>query len=301
MTLPRQVLPGCFYLLTRRCTQRQFLLRPDDATNNAFVYCLAEAAERFQIEVIIAQQMSNHHHTTLFDRYGRIIEFAAHFHKMLAKCQNSLRGRWENMWSTHPPSIVRLVDRNDVIDKIVYTATNPVLDHLVDRVDHWPGPKTVRAFLRQEPLRAHRPAHFFREKGVMPASVTLNFTIPPELGDGEALIAEVRTRIAAVELECARQRMSSGRRIVGRGVILRQPWHASPETLEPRRQMSPRVAAKSKWTRIEALQRNREFLDDYRRALRAWLAREQLGGEPVIFPAGTYWLVRHANVAVHAN
>jgi hypothetical protein len=38
--LPRQVLPRRFYLITRRCCQRQFLLRPDPATNNAFLYCL---------------------------------------------------------------------------------------------------------------------------------------------------------------------------------------------------------------------------------------------------------------------
>jgi hypothetical protein len=50
MSLPRQVLQGTFYLLTRRCTQRQFLLRPDEETNNAFVYCLAEAAQRFDID-----------------------------------------------------------------------------------------------------------------------------------------------------------------------------------------------------------------------------------------------------------
>src|SRR5215212_10204097 len=46
MSLPRQVLPGQFYLITRRCTQRQFLLRPDRDTNNAFTYCLIEAAQR---------------------------------------------------------------------------------------------------------------------------------------------------------------------------------------------------------------------------------------------------------------
>jgi hypothetical protein len=47
MSLPRQVLPGRFYMLTRRCTQRQFLLRPDNDTNSAFVYCVAEATQRF--------------------------------------------------------------------------------------------------------------------------------------------------------------------------------------------------------------------------------------------------------------
>jgi hypothetical protein len=34
--------------------------------------------------------------------------------------------------------VVRLVGRDDVMDKLVYTATNPVKDGLVDRVDHWP-------------------------------------------------------------------------------------------------------------------------------------------------------------------
>jgi|SRR5215510_6464258 len=44
--LPRQVLPRRFYLITRRCAPRQFLLRPDAATNNAFLYCLIDAALR---------------------------------------------------------------------------------------------------------------------------------------------------------------------------------------------------------------------------------------------------------------
>ncbi len=44
--LPRQVLPRQFYLITRRCAQRQFLLHPDAATNNAFLYCLIVAALR---------------------------------------------------------------------------------------------------------------------------------------------------------------------------------------------------------------------------------------------------------------
>jgi hypothetical protein len=29
--------------------------------------------------------------------------------------------------------------REAVIDKLVYTATNPVMEHLVDSVHHWPG------------------------------------------------------------------------------------------------------------------------------------------------------------------
>ena len=75
MSLPRQVLPNQFYLVTRRCTQRQFLLRPDAETNNAFTYCLIEAAQRCQIDVLLLCAMSNHYHAVIFDRWGRYPEF----------------------------------------------------------------------------------------------------------------------------------------------------------------------------------------------------------------------------------
>jgi len=57
--LPRQVLPRQFYLITRRCAQRQFLLHPDAATNNAFLYCLIAAALRCEIDVVLPCAMSN--------------------------------------------------------------------------------------------------------------------------------------------------------------------------------------------------------------------------------------------------
>ncbi len=44
--LPRQVLPHQFYLITRRCTQRLFLFRPDAATNNAFLYRVSRGGAR---------------------------------------------------------------------------------------------------------------------------------------------------------------------------------------------------------------------------------------------------------------
>ena len=125
MTLPREVIPGRFYMITRRCTQRQFLLHPDKETNNAFIYCLAEAAQRFRIDVLLPIAMANHHHTVIYDRHGTVPAFTEHFHKMLAKSQNAYRGRWENFWSSEQVCVVRLVDAADVMRKLVYAATNP--------------------------------------------------------------------------------------------------------------------------------------------------------------------------------
>src|SRR6185503_6749598 len=99
MTLSRDVLPGRSYMLTRRCTQRQFLMRPDPETNNAFIYCLAVAAQRFSIEVNYTLAESNHHHTGIHDARGNYPEFLELIHKLFAKCQNVHRGRWENFWA----------------------------------------------------------------------------------------------------------------------------------------------------------------------------------------------------------
>jgi hypothetical protein len=144
MSRPRQVLPGQFYLVNRRCTQRMFLLRPDSITNNAFVYCLAEAAQRYDVDVVLPMAESNHHHTVLFDRHGRIPQFLEHFHKMLARCMNARWGRWENLWASVEPSVVRLLDRETVLDKMAYAAANPVKDNLVERTVQWPGTNGYR-------------------------------------------------------------------------------------------------------------------------------------------------------------
>jgi len=66
-------------MITRRCTQRQFLMRPDRETNNAFIYCLAVAAQRSRIRVIFTVAMSNHHHTGIEDPEGNYPEFLEHF------------------------------------------------------------------------------------------------------------------------------------------------------------------------------------------------------------------------------
>jgi REP element-mobilizing transposase RayT len=293
---PRQVLPGQFYLVTRRCTQRQFLLRPDAPTNNAFTYCLIDAAQRAQIEVVLPCAMSNHYHAVIFDRFGRYPEFAEHFHKMFARSQNALRGRKENFWSSEQVSVVRLVNREDVIEKLVYTATNPVKDGLVDAVHHWPGVNGLGALLGRRPLRATRPGHFFRGNGAMPRQLELRLVIPPELGPEGEVLEELRQRVAVAEKSFATERQRIGHGVRGRRAVLRQSWQGQPSSFEPGRGLRPRVAARCRWARIEALQRNREFIANYTSAREIWRA-----GGIVAFPPGTYWLRRHAHISIAAG
>ncbi len=152
-------------MITRRCTQRQFLMRPDRDTNNAFIYCLAFAAQRCNVRVLFTVAMSNHHHTGIEDTGGNYPAFLELFHKLFAKCQNALRGRWENFWSSEQTSVVRLVDANDVKNKMVYALSNPVKDGLVEKAHHWPGATSLSALTHGTSLSASRPKHFFRDEG----------------------------------------------------------------------------------------------------------------------------------------
>jgi REP element-mobilizing transposase RayT len=298
MTLPRQVVPGRDYMITRRCSERRFFLRPDDDTNNAFIYCLALAAMRANVQVTFAVAMSNHHHTGIHDPDGNFPVFTEHFHGLLARCQNAHLGRFENFWSSEPTSVVRLVEANDILDKMTYAFTNPTAADLVDAVEEWPGVTTFDATLSGGHITATRPKHFFRNNSGMPEVVSLPIARPcgfEDLGQSE-WASLVTDRVRAKEADHRQRRTAQGITVLGRAAVLRQDPFGCPSGHAPRFQMSPQVAAKNKWARIETLLRNRGFIEKYRIAFLDHLA----GLANVIFPFGTYLMRKIAKVACEA-
>jgi putative transposase len=295
MSLPRLVIPGRTYMVTRRCTQRQFLLRPDPDTTQAFLFCLAYAAKVSGVLIVAFLAHSNHHHTIVVDKEGRLPQFLETFHKLMAKHQNALRGRWENFWASESTSIVELIDADDILAKMVYALTNPVKDHIVERADQWPGASSLRANLDGTVISTKRPWRFFRKESGLAESLPLHCHRPP--GFEHLSQAEWRKvledAVRAVEKKAAGERRACGRGVLGRHAVLRQRPTERPHTHEARRALSPRVAAANKWARIEALQRSKAFLAAYRAARDLWQA-----GKQAVFPPGTYWLRRFASVPV---
>ena len=290
---PRQVVPGRVYLVTRRCTQRQFLLRPDRETNNAFLYCLGYAAGRAGVQLVAFIANSNHYHAVLVDVEGRLPEFLESFHKLLAKHQNCLRGRWENMWSSEHTSVVELVGPDDVFAKVVYTLTNPVKDHLVERAHHWPGASSLRATTTGRVLVASRPPRFFSAEGVMPKEVEIHCVKAPGF-DGVSTDEYRRAlveAISAAERAAHEERQASSRPLMGRKAVLAQRPSERPGSREPRRLLNPRIAAHEKGPRMEAIERLRAFHAAYAEARALWL-----GGDDPPFPPGTWWLSRWARI-----
>ena len=143
-----------------------------------------------------------------------------------------------------------------------------------------------------------RPAVFFSE--TMPEEETLVLVRPPglypALDDSRArarLLGEVRDRSEAM----ARRLREDGGRFMGMERVRRQPRRDAPDTRAPRRGIRPTVAGKSKWARIEALQRQVAFIDRHRRAREDY----ESGAREVEFPPGTYWMAVRFGVTVAKN
>src|SRR4051794_39552116 len=78
MTVPRQIVPGRTYLITRGCTQRLFLLRPDAMVRQIYLYCLGEAVQRFGITLNGFLPMSNHSHILRSEEHTSELQSPVH-------------------------------------------------------------------------------------------------------------------------------------------------------------------------------------------------------------------------------
>lgn len=291
MTRPRCVLPDTTYLITRRCTQRMFLLRPSEQTNELIGYAFAVAMERTQVQLHSLCVMSTHYHAVATDTEARLPEFWREAHRLIAKSVNALRKRSENLWSTTAPSGVELTGDETIIEKMVYTLTNPVEAGLVSHSIEWPG---LLMTWGDPPMVFRRPEKFYSKDSSLPEVATLKMVRPPcfsELNDEETREL-VRDRVEEREQSVRTRFRKERRRFLGAAAVLATRPLSKPKTRAPKGELNPRVAASNKLERIEALERQRVFVDSYKTARVLWCS----GVSNVVFPAGTYYLRVHAGV-----
>jgi len=285
VTAPRQVLPGTTYLVTRRCFQQQFLLQPCTTTNSVITYLLAVASRRFGVRIHAVCVLSNHFHLVVTDPEARLPAFEQYLDSLLARVLNASMGRWESFWAPSSYSAVALSSPDAIVEKAAYTLANPVAAGLVQRGHDWPGLWSHPEQIDGGPIRIARPA-FFRADGPMPETADLELTTPPGFESPEHFRERLTAALAVLEERAAIELASEGQAFLGTARLLAQSPTARPAAGEPRRQLSPRIAGRDKWKRIEALSRLKDFLTSYRIALQA--LRD--GVRDVIFPSGTYWL-----------
>lgn len=286
MTAPRQVLEGATYLVTRRCSERRFFLRPSRKTTAILHYLLGAIAERYGILIHAFCVLSNHYHLVLTDPGARLPEFHRDLDALIARAVNCSLGRWEALWDPDSYSAVKLEGAQTILEKMAYVLANPVAAGLVRRAAEWPGLWSDPKLLGGEALSIDRPREFFRANGPLPAIARLQLIPPP--GFEASDLAETLSRLLAeAEDRAAAALADAGRSFLGVARVLAQSPHARAAANERRRGLNPRIASRNSWKRIEALARLKEFGSAYRDALGAWRA----GLRDALFPPGT-WLMR---------
>lgn len=292
MTAPRQVLPGTVYLVTRRCAQRQLLLRPSRLTNDIFLYILAVAVRRYGMKLHAYCVLSNHFHLVVTDPLAQLPAFEQYLDSLVARAVNASLGRWEAFWAPSSYSAVALTSPEDIVDKVAYVLANPVAAALVRRGRDWPGLWSDPERVGAEPVVARRPEAFFSASGTMPEVAELALSAPAGFESALAFRDRVVAALDAAERRAVSAVARKGGRFLGALKVLAQETWRRARTPEPRRQLNPRVAARDKWKRLETLARLVDFLQRYRAA---WRAR-RTGDLAAIFPPGTY-LMRVAHGA----
>jgi REP element-mobilizing transposase RayT len=284
MSRPRQVLEGSTYLVTRRCSERRFFLRPGDVTDAIMLFCLASAALKNEVQIHAFCVMSNHYHLVVTDPYGRLPAFMRDLDGLSARALNAALGRSGPVWEADKYSAVRLMAEADVLGKIAYTLVNPVAAGLVRQAERWPGLKSLVCDLGGGELVARRPEGFFRKKGPMPEECRLKLVLPAGFESREAFVSAVASAVRAAEDAAVAKVEASERTFMGEEAVRRQSPLERPSTEEARGGLNPRVASRDRKKRIEAVLQIRAFVDAYRVAWSAFKA----GVRDAVFPAGTY-------------
>ncbi len=262
MTAPRQVLPGTTSLVTRRCSERRFFLRPSPAINEMFLYVLALAARRYGVEVHAFCVLSNHFHLVVSDPFACLPEFVRYLDSLVARAANASLGRFEGFWASGTSfSAVAPVAPDDVVAKTAYTLANPVAAGLVQSGAEWPGLWSGPDQIGSGKLTVRRPGRSSSAPTAICQSSSISssrhrLASPRWESSGPAS----RTRSVDSRKKIRREVAEARRGFLGVAKVLAQKPTARPVPGEPRFGINPRVAAQDKWKRIEALTTLTDFL-----------------------------------------
>ncbi|TNF24956.1 MAG: hypothetical protein EP329_23890 [Deltaproteobacteria bacterium] len=296
MSKARPVVPGAIVVLTRRCYERRFFLRPDSEITPALEYALAVALGRYAMKLVGVVFMSDHYHIVLWDPSGRYPDFARYLNSVVARMVNHRRGRWDRLWDGRQVHVEYLLTAEAVERKLVYVLCNPVAAGLVERGREWPGVRSTPQVYVTGARKVRRPAWFFDADGDMPEEAELAFVVPPTHADmtPQAFAALIAERVAEAEAAMRAAQAEAGRGFLGARGVLRQRWWDRARSSEERRVPVP-VASGGGPRHREAVAALRLFRSEYAAALCAW----RDGARGTRFPPGTWKMQRVHRARTH--
>ena len=291
MTQPRRHIAGQIAMLTRRCSQRRYFLRPDDYINDVLPFEMGKAAERHGQQVYAAMAMSNHVHFGVGDTTGERSKFMQDVMSGIARARNRDLERTGHFWEAGSYGDTVLLDEDSIERKLLYIWLNPVRAGLVERAEDWPGFKILPRHWG-ETIRIEKPGKFYGRNN--PDVVEFVPQPPPgfehmELEDVKAYFEDL---LQFAEDEIAALRRERQLSVRGPAAIKAVEPRGRPKTKAPFRTLNPRFATRNHELMAWAKASYRAFCDRYETMRQRWVA----GTKNVRFPCGTVQLKRCAPI-----
>lgn len=291
MTQPKRHIAGQTAFMTRRTFHGTYFLRPGEDTRELAGYLFARAARSTGLKVHGAMMMSNHGHNVSTDPNAARSKFMQRFHSQMGIKRNLQLGREDSLWDCKEAGDMALLDLKKIIDKLIYTFTQPVKDGCVDRVEEWTGFMILPRHWGKEMK--------FRRPDVVGDSLPEYETLTPQPPPGfehlplEDVIAFFEDLIRKEE-----DRLRSLREGPPMGIEACEamdPFFV-PTKKRPRSTLNPRYSG-SDATRLRVALNHYFAWRRVHRRMRQLLAE---GHQDVVFPAGTKQMARLAHVKVAA-
>ncbi|MBU1245282.1 transposase [Myxococcota bacterium] len=276
------------YLITRNTSERRYFLRPTKELHKAILYCIADAQAQHPVQIHAFCAMSNHLHVVLTDPDGTAPLFVQVMNQNISRFVNCSLGRFGAMWEGGArPNYCVLPEHGDILDKVVYTLTNPVKAGLVQQHHLWPGAVSGVAQIAKGRITTRRPTKFFA-KTDDPALLTRELILTPVPG-AEVMRPEdyghyLSQRVADVEDAIAANREAKGLRWLGRKECLKINPFDAPQTKWKPFTRNPKVSSKHEEARNAWILRLKRFIVPYDTAKEEFRS----GNRDAPFPLGTF-------------
>ncbi len=287
MTMPNRHLPNQVTHLTRRTTQRQFLLKnsKDGKIKNDIGFLFALSCHRHNQAPHAVTVMSNHHHVCITDNNGKRSDFLRDFHHLTAKSINKSLNRRESLWASASPGNTLLLDTEVIVKTMLYIWLNPVEAGLVSKVEEWEHFQILPKHWGK-PMRFKRPDLYAANGDDKKIPEYIEITpMPPRIFPDlslEDVIAHFERRINEEEQRIFAERKTKGKaKVLGMAYCFKQNPFSAPKKSVPMYSRNPRFSASKVETVVLAVQRMRSFWRAYRKRFQAFK-----GGVKVKFPPG---------------
>lgn len=136
--------PDCIYFVSNRTSEARFLLAPSHEVNTLIRRCLANAVEKYGIELYGHVFMMNHFHLILRAPKNTLSHFMRQLQCSISRGINRLRGLRNSSVFPQRYSCELVIDEEALLEKLEYLHNNPVRARLVTHPSQYPGVSSFR-------------------------------------------------------------------------------------------------------------------------------------------------------------